>query len=637
MFGLSFLNSGILFLSSAIILPILIYLFARKKPHRIVFSSIRFIKESQQKQRKKINIKNLLLLLIRIMIIFFTILAISRPAIKAPILKNSKLHPKTGLVIIVDNSYSMNYLVDTQTELEKAKQKLLAINELISENDQVILLTLDENWNKINGNIRFGRLPQDLINNIDITPLAILFKDVLQEAESKLDEVHLPNKEIYFITDLQTEELPEKMTVPAFFIPASQTTERYNISCQNVVISNEIVKRNLEKKITFELVNHSVRSQQDVIYKLFLDGNTAAEKVTDLQLKQRKTEVFTINLENAGWHSGYVEVKNERQTYDNRNYFCFEYNPEPEVAVLSDETKLPLVMETILEIYAGEIDFLTDENSYNLESLQKYDNIIIYKKRHLSGKLKFILNKLDEQQKGILFLTDRQLSQDWKSYLGTAFKADFQDFMHNIKTRNINYANKYHPVTTLLKNVKSIGINDTWKVKARSNVLLSTKEHPLALENKGTCLWLFDVESLQNPFLLDPAFPVFAYNSLVFTSGSTKSTSNIIIGKTFRLNESILELPNGTSIQINKPNYKPGKTGIYKTETANFGVNLNYDESDYTRLQKVQIKNIHLLGKNWENEVLQSRYGFELWKYLLIFVLILFILEMLIVKKEERK
>jgi len=185
--------------------------------------------------------------------------------------------------------------------------------------------------------------------------------------------------------------------------------------------------------------------------------------------------------------------------------------------------------------------------------------------------------------------------------------------------------------------MKSIGINDTWKVKARSNVLLSTKDHPLALENKGSCLWLFDVESLQSPFLLDPAFPVFAYNSLVFTSGSTKSTSHITIGKTFRLNEGMLKLPDGTSIQINKANYKPGKTGIYKTEPANFAVNLNYDESEYTRLEKIQTKNIHLLGKNWENEVLQSRYGFELWKYLLLFVLILFILEMLIVKKEERK
>jgi len=637
MFGISFLNSGILFLSSAIILPVLIYLFARKKPYRIIFSSIRFIKKSQQKQRKKINIKNLLLLLIRIMIILFTILAISRPTIKSPILKNSKLHPKTGIAIIVDNSYSMNYLVDTQTELEKAKQILLTINKLISENDQVILLTLSENWNKINGNIRFGILPQDLINNIDITPLAIPFKDVLQEAESKLDEVHLPNKEIYFITDMQIELLPEKMAAPTFFIPTSHTDERYNISCQNVIISNEIVKRNLEKKITFELVNHSTKGQQDVIYKLFLDGNTVSEKVANLQPKQRKTDIFTINLENAGWHSGYVEVKNERQTFDNRNYFCFEYSPEPKVVVLSDDPILPLVMETILEIYAGEIDFLTNENLYNLESLQEYDNIVIYRKQNLSGKLKFILDKLDEQQKGILFLTDKQLSEDWKSYLGTTFKVDFQSFVHNTKIRNINYANKYHPITTLLRNVKAIGVNDTWKVKARSNVLLSTKDHPLAVENKGSCLWLFDIESLQSPFLLDPAFPVFAYNSLIFTSGSIKSTSNITIGKTFRLNEVMLELPDGTSIQINKPNYQPGKTGIYKTKTTTFAVNLDYNESEYTRLEKIQTKNTHLLGKNWENEVLQSRYGFELWKYLLLFVLILFVLEMFIVKKEERK
>jgi len=101
---ISFLNSGILFLSSAIIIPILIYLFAKKKPYKIIFSSIRFIKESQQKQKRKINLKNLLLLLIRLLIILLTILAIARPAVKTSFLKQGDEHPETAIAVIIDNS-----------------------------------------------------------------------------------------------------------------------------------------------------------------------------------------------------------------------------------------------------------------------------------------------------------------------------------------------------------------------------------------------------------------------------------------------------------------------------------------------------------------------------------------------------
>ena len=227
---ISFLNSGILLLSSIIIIPILIYLFAKKKPHRVIFSSIRFIKESQQKQKRKINLKNLLLLLIRIMIILFTILAIARPAIKTDFLKEGDAHPKTAIAVIIDNSYSMNYLVDTQTDLEKAKQIAHQINGMLSENDNTILLTLNNNWNDLHAGISIGKLSEKLIDEITISPQIIALEDVLKAAEQKLKETHLPNKEIYFITDMQKQELTIKLEFPTFFIPTSFVGDKNNIS-----------------------------------------------------------------------------------------------------------------------------------------------------------------------------------------------------------------------------------------------------------------------------------------------------------------------------------------------------------------------------------------------------------------------
>lgn len=633
------MNSGILFLTSIVIIPLLIYLFAKKKPHRVIFSSIRFIKESQQKQRRKINLKNLLLLIIRMLIILFIILAISRPAIKAPFLKKGTIHPKTAIAIIIDNSYSMNYLVDTQTEMEKAKIIINQINKIISDNDQIIVLTLDDDWNRLNSSIIFGKIPDDLINNIKITTRAKSLEEILKLADSKLKEAHLPNKEIYFITDLQQKKLPEKMEIPTFFIPTSKEKERNNLSCQNTSVVNEIVKKDLEKKITFEIVNHSSRVQQDVIFQLFLDGNTIAEKVTDLQPNQRKTESFTINLERAGWHSGYVEVKNERQTFDNRNYFSFLFNPNPKVAILTDDSKMPLALETILEIYTQNPENINLFSYKNLsyELLKNYENIIVYKKFLLSNKLQFILDKLQEENKGILFIADKNLIKEWQEYLEEIFKTEFKEFLHSKQNLHITYANKYHPVTLLLKSIGNARINDFWSVSSRSNILLQTQEFPIALENKGSCLWLFDTESLQNPFLLDSAFPIFAYNTLQFLAGSKFATNSKKVGNKIRLDSNFIELPNGNSIQVNKNYYRAFQPGIFKTKDRVIAVNLDYAESDYKRFSKPDVKNLKILDEKWQDNFLQSRYGFEVWKYLLLFVLILFALEMFIIKKEENK
>ena len=44
----------------------------------------------------------------------------------------------------------------------------------------------------------------------------------------------------------------------------------------------------------------------------------------------------------------------------------------------------------------------------------------------------------------------------------------------------------------------------------------------------------------------------------------------------------------------------------------------------------------NILGDDWQEKILTTRYGFELWKYLFIVVLILFFLEMIIVKIIEK-
>lgn len=638
MFGLSFLNSGILFLAAATVIPLLIYLFAKKKPQRVIFSSIKFIKESLNQQKRRINIKNILLLIIRMLIILLIVLAISRPTIKADYLKKSTSHPKTAIAVIIDNSYSMDYLVDTRTELELALEKVRELNLILSENDIVIPLTLDESWNRAYGNLLYGKIPAEILETIKLTPNAIPKKDVLQQAVELLKESQIPNQEIYFLSDLQSFELPEKQKVPLFVIPTSQPEERSNISCQNATFFRNLVKQNGQQQINFQVVNHSNLLQQDIICRLYLDGFTAAEKVTDLSANQTKLENFPIGDLEAGWHKGYVEVKNERLQYDNRSYFSFYNEPNPKLAIITDLTELPITLETMLEIYTGNSENLNLINpaDVNMDILAEYDNIIVYKKLELDARLQFLLDKLETSGKGVLFISDRSLNSDWQNYFAKRFELKFKDFYQEKQNLKIDYSNEYHPVTALFPTIRNIGVNELWRTTGRDHVLLQSGENPVALEKDSSLLWLFDIAGLKNPFLLDAGFPVFAYNSLV-SSGKSTLQQQLKVGAKLQLKSNNLTLPTGKEISLANGSFTVSQLGIYQSEGKQIPVNLSYEESEFKPLPELNKKDIFVLDDNWKDNILRSRYGIEIWKYILLFVLLLFGLEMLLVKSIEKK
>ena len=534
--------------------------------------------------------------------------------------------------MIIDNSYSMNYLVDTQTDMEKAKQIAYQINEMISENDNTILLTLNNNWNNLHSWINIGELSDKLIDEIMISPQTTAFEDVLIAAQSKLKQTHLPNKEIYFITDMQKQDITVKLEFPTFFIPTSSVEDKNNFSCQNAAIKHEIVNRSMQKQVELELVNHSKDLQQDVIYELFIDGNTIAERATDLLPEQRKKLVFPLEVETPGSHWGYASVKDERLMFDNRSYFSFYIDPNPKVAIITDVLKIPVALESILEIYTGNISIINNEN-INFDSLQEFENIVIYRKQNLSAKVISLLEKLRENQRNVLFIADETLSKEQQKFVSEFFNCSFQKF--NNKINNIDQINKFHSITKLMKDMNNIEIRDFWEVNSNSNILLRSKDLPIALEHQNSVLWLFDIKSMQSHFLLDPVFPVFVYNCLQFTS--MHDNMSFTLRDKIPLSSPDLTLPDGSIVTMKKSYYSPTTAGIYLNENKIMTVNLDYSESAFDRWNDLKLENLKFLDNDWKDNILQSRYGFELWKYLLTAALLLFILEMLIIKKEERK
>lgn len=623
----SFLNSGILAVAAAAVIPLIIYLFAKKKPQKVIFSSIRHILQTQKSEKRKINLQDILLLMIRTLIILLTILAISRPTINLPWIKSSASHPKTAVAIVLDNSYSMNYLVDTETEFAKAKQIVNQINQQISASDAAVLFTLDDNWNQLNSFLNYGKLPAEKIQNVKLTADPMDFGSVLQTASKLIKKSHYSNREIYVISDLQQKEIP-KLEEQILYIPVSQVTDPINISCQKASFQADIVDN--DYKVTAELVNHSDYEQKDIVYSLFLNGATVSEKVTNLQPKQTKKVEFQLQLTTPGSYTGYINVREERLTYDNRSYFSFKFTPEPSTILLTDHP-VPSALKAFLSVYTSNF-IIQNLEEYNEAELLACDNLLVALS-YCSQRTDLLLQKLAEINKNYLFLTNAELSDNCREIILEEFNTKTLGFTR--EETLISDVDKFHPVVKMLENKSLAPLRNYWQTETNARVILAGSNWPLAVENNGNILILFELTKANSQFLVNSAFPIFMNNSLQFTQLQNSYNRQLKLGSAFKVQADEIVLPDGNKLETKQDLYYTSQPGIYTTASRKYAVNLKYSESDFKEIEFP--KYIKVLNENWPQQIFTSRYGYEIWKLILIVVLLLFIWEMLLVKKRENR
>src|SRR5476651_564200 len=96
-----FLYPAFLFALSALAIPVLIHLFNFRRYQKVYFSNVQFLKEVQEQQSSRKNLKERLILAARLMALAFLVLAFAKPYIPG---KNAANAGKQQAVsIFVDN------------------------------------------------------------------------------------------------------------------------------------------------------------------------------------------------------------------------------------------------------------------------------------------------------------------------------------------------------------------------------------------------------------------------------------------------------------------------------------------------------------------------------------------------------
>jgi hypothetical protein len=209
---MSFLNPLLLFAAIGVSLPILAHLLNRQKVKRTDWAAMQFLNRNVRVRSRQLRLRDIILLCLRCLAILLLVAALAKPFMEdAEEVPSGIGESRTGVVIALDASYSMAHSDGTSTRFERAIEKIGMITENIHPGDPVSLVLLGAGQRVLARNVAFDAEHFDeLLSSAQVSPESLDLDSVPKTLKALAESMDAPQKEIYFVTDMQTRDWQEQ-------------------------------------------------------------------------------------------------------------------------------------------------------------------------------------------------------------------------------------------------------------------------------------------------------------------------------------------------------------------------------------------------------------------------------------------
>jgi hypothetical protein len=136
---MTFLNVSLLAGTAMVALPIILHLVMRRKPVLIEFPALRFIQKRLDTNKRRLQLRHLILLMLRAGAIAFLAFALARPSMKFGGAIGNREAP-VAAALVFDAAPRMEYRHDNKTRLEECRELGLWLLSQLPEESEIGVL-----------------------------------------------------------------------------------------------------------------------------------------------------------------------------------------------------------------------------------------------------------------------------------------------------------------------------------------------------------------------------------------------------------------------------------------------------------------------------------------------------------------
>jgi hypothetical protein len=675
---MSFLYPTFFWALAAIAIPVLIHLFNFRRYKRIAFTNVRFLKEVNEETQSQQKLKHLLVLISRCLAIVFLVLAFAQPYLPGNQVQNVGSTAVVGFYL--DNSFSMNAESEAGLTLEVAKNKIREALTAYKENDRFFLITNNSNG----GNSHL--LTKDEINakldDISFSSTQLKSGSVIQKARAYFSKAPQNNRELFFISDMQTSMLnwPENHQPDTSFqlyaLPL-QAASPANISIDSLWFSSPVIQLGEPLSMTVLVKNHGTENANSVSVSLFLNGVQKAAGVIDIAAGTQQKLDLDLVINEAGWHSGEVKIQDHPVIFDDNYYFSVSVKKDIAVTGISQSNSSGFVRK----LFSTDAYFnynAQDVNQIDYTSLKKHDFIVLNELEEISSGLASELQLALNNGANVLFIppsTDKMLWKSWLKNFGTSdvvLSNNGEYKASNLNVKDELFANVFEKLPRNLDlpiAKKYFRFINPGGGRARTIVGFSNQDPLVTVQQVGkgrlyVCAvplqddWSnFQRHALFVPMLLRMSFynkQEFALSAFIGNNDLVKVGSNITrseVGLKLKKDkfEIIPEFYTRQNENFISENGQISDAGIYllndEKNTQPIAFNFNRSESELSFATEEQVEK-HFVGYKYTQlkssksplgETLKKgRLGTPFWKWCILMVLIFLLFEILLLRFWKR-
>lgn len=322
---MAFTNPAFLFGLFALAIPILIHLFNFRRYRKIYFTNVRFLAAIRQETRKRSELKQLLILLSRLLAVASLVLAFAQPYIPSP-LQQKKMSGQQAISIYIDNSFSMEATNSDGSLLETAKSRAIEIAGACSPSDQFLLVTNDAGSRY---NLPVSREEFiDLVKGIELSPVSVPLSTIVLRQKEALDRTRAMGRTLYLVSDFQraTSDLASLPpdTVTSYLLLPLEPGKRSNLSLDTAWFDSPVQQPGQPSVLKIRVRNNGEKAVEKIPVRLTISGQPKA--VASVALEQGAGTEISLSFTNeaGGSQSGTLEIMDYPIVFDDKLFLAYD-------------------------------------------------------------------------------------------------------------------------------------------------------------------------------------------------------------------------------------------------------------------------------------------------------------------------